>query len=96
MFLNTPQSAQALVLLGRQRYSHCADVWVEAGEDDASLPTFLQNAGQDGVQEGIHVEVGRQVVTPRAILKIQGISLMRFTSPRIKTFVTIHRLNERK
>lgn len=38
--------------------SHGADVRVEAGEDDASLSSFLQNAGQDDVEIGVHVEVG--------------------------------------
>lgn len=37
---------------------HAADVRVEAGEDNASFPAFLQNTGQDDIEEGIHVEVG--------------------------------------
>lgn len=37
---------------------HGADIRVEGGEDDASFASFLQNAGQDDVEEGVHVEVG--------------------------------------
>lgn len=48
--------------------SHCADVGVEAGEDDASFPSLLQNAGQDDIEVGVHVEVGRQVAVPRPVL----------------------------
>lgn len=39
-------------------HSHCADVGVEAGEDDASFPSLLQNTGQDDIEVGVHVEVG--------------------------------------
>lgn len=37
---------------------HCADIWVKAWEDNAPFPSFLQNTGQDNVEEGVHVEVG--------------------------------------
>ena len=50
------------------RSLHGADVGVEAGEHDASPASFLQHAGQDGVQEQVHVEVGQHVSIPRAVL----------------------------
>lgn len=37
---------------------HCADVGVEAGEDDASFPSLLQNAGQNDIEVAVHVEIG--------------------------------------
>lgn len=43
---------------------HGADIRVKTGEDNASFAAFLQNAGQDGVEVGIHVEVGWQVSVP--------------------------------
>lgn len=46
------------------RCLHCADIRVEAGEDDAAISTFLQNARQDDVQEGVHVKVGGQIFGP--------------------------------
>lgn len=52
--------------------SHGANIWVKTGEDDASFSRFLQNAGQDGVQEGVHVEVGREVSVPRSVLETQA------------------------
>ena len=36
---------------------HGAHVWVKAGEHDAPLAGHLQNAGQDDVQERVHVEI---------------------------------------
>lgn len=51
---------------------HGADVRVEAGENDAPLAGFLQHAGQDDVQVGVHVEVGRQVALPRPVLTKQS------------------------
>lgn len=50
--------------------SHGADVGVKAGEDDTSFAAFPQHAGQDDVEEGVHVEVGRKASLPWAILSI--------------------------
>lgn len=57
---------------------HCADVWVEAGEDNAAVAAVLQYAGQDDVQEGVHVEVGRQVLGPRPVLLANTIAFIQF------------------
>lgn len=55
---------------------HYADVWVEAGEDNAAVAAVLQYAGQDDVQEGVHVEVGRQVLGPRPVLLANTIAFI--------------------
>lgn len=55
---------------------HYADVWVEAGEDNAAVAAVLQYAGQDDVQEGVHVEVGRQVLGPRTVLLANTIAFI--------------------
>lgn len=55
---------------------HDADVWVKAGEDNAAVPAILQDAGQDDVQEGVHVEVGRQILGPRTILLTQSMAFI--------------------
>lgn len=58
------------------RCLHCADIRVEAGEDDAAISTFLQNAGQDDVQESVHVKVGGQIFGPWPVLSIKGIKFI--------------------
>lgn len=58
---------------------HDADVWVKAGEDNAAVPALLQDAGQDDVQEGVHVKVGRQILSPGAVLSTQSIALINTT-----------------
>lgn len=55
---------KVIFILSCQLCLHRADIWVEAGEDDAPFSASLQNTGQDDIEEGIHVEVGRQVVVP--------------------------------
>ena len=47
---------------------HGAHVRVEAGEHDTALAGHLQDAGQDDVQERVHVEIRGQVTVPRAVL----------------------------
>lgn len=55
---------------------HYADVWVEAGEDNAAVAAVPQYAGQDDVQEGVHVEVGRQILSPRPVLLAHTIAFI--------------------
>ena len=49
--------ARAHVFVCVCQHIHGAHVWVKAGEHDATLAGLLQNAGQDDVQERVHVEI---------------------------------------